>query len=134
MTIRPKLAILAPGILLLVAGCGGEDDVSTQPLEMPVFAAEGLVAGRAAWMSTCRNCHLLGIAGAPAVTNFTEWDLRLPKGKAALYQSALGGIKGEDGTYRMPPHGGNARLSEEQVRNAVDYMVAAVAHLRGGSP
>ena len=110
MTTRPKRAIPALMLLGLVAGCGREDDLTGQPPEMPVFAEEGLVAGRATWMGTCRNCHLLGIAGAPAVTNFPEWERRLLRGKPALYASALGGIKDEDGTYRMPPHGGNARL------------------------
>ncbi len=134
MTIRPNPILLAPLLCALLVGCGREDSATAQPPVMPAFQEEGLVAGRAVWMGTCRNCHLLGVAGAPAVTNSAEWAKRLAKGKAALYQSALGGIKGEDGAYRMPPHGGNTRLSQEQVRLAVDYMVASVAYLRGDRP
>ena len=82
-------------------------------------------------MGTCRNCHLLGIAEAPAVTDKDAWAPRITKGKPALYQSALNGIMGEDGKYRMPPRGGNERLKDEQVRQAVDYMLASVKVLTG---
>ena len=116
---------------LLVAGCSGPDDPAEAVPEMPRFATEQLAKGRGVWMGTCRNCHLLGVSGAPAVTDYVAWVPRIDKGKPALYQSALGGIKGEDGEYRMPPRGGNAQLEEEQVRQAVDYMVAAVKALAG---
>ena len=45
---------------------------------------------------------------------------RVKLGKEALYASALKG-KGA-----MPPRGGNDRLSESDVRNAVDHMLKAV--------
>ena len=73
----------------------------------------------------------MGIAGAPAVTNFAEWDKRLPKGIDALYQSAINGIRGPDDQFRMPPRGGNQRLSDEQVRLALEYKVAAIQYLQG---
>ena len=41
------------------------------------------------------------------------------------YQSALGGLTGPMGT-QMPPRGGNDRLDNDQVRAAVDYMLALV--------
>ena len=97
---------------------------------MPRFAESGLDRGRGVWMGTCRNCHWLGVAGAPAVTNAAAWAPRIGKGQDALYQSALNGIKGDDGAFRMPPKGGNPRLSSEQVMRAVDYMVASVAYFR----
>ncbi len=96
---------------------------------MPRFSDQQLMMGRGVWMGTCRNCHLMGVSGAPAVTNHEAWAPRIQKGKPALYQSALNGIKGEDGEFRMPPRGGNAQLNDEQVRLAVDYMVAAVKEL-----
>lgn len=99
---------------------------------MPRFADEQLAKGRGVWMGTCRNCHLLGVSGAPAVTDSAAWAPRIEKGKSALYLSALNGVKGSDGKFRMPPRGGNAQLKDEQVRQAVDYMVAAVQRLAGG--
>jgi cytochrome c5 len=111
-------------------GCGRSETPADAGPIMPKLAGEPLGAGRGIWLGTCRACHLLGAAGAPAVTNFPEWERRLAKGKEALYQSALNGIKGTDGQYRMPPHGGNPRLSDDQVRLAVDYKVAAIEALR----
>lgn len=128
MKTRSQPISLTIALLLSLAGCGREDTTARTP-EMPRFDDPGLAAGRSAWMGACRSCHLLGVAGAPAVTDFMEWERRLVRGKEALYHSALVGVQGEDGTYRMPPHGGNPRLSEHEVRGAVDYMVAAAEHL-----
>lgn len=117
---------------LLLAACGGSDEGATGSApDMPRFAEEALGKGRGIWMGTCRNCHLLGISGAPAVNDYAAWQPRIDKGKPALYQSALNGIKGSDGAYRMPPRGGNPQLKDEQVRLAVDYMVASVRQLAG---
>jgi cytochrome c5 len=123
-------AALAPLLTLTLAGCGDDRQAEAPALEMPMFQDDRLMAGRAVWMGTCRACHLLGVAGAPAVTNWPEWERRMAKGREALYTSALGGIPAEiEGKYRMPPHGGNPRLSDDQVRQAVDYKLAAVEAL-----
>jgi cytochrome c5 len=115
-------------LALLLSACGdpGENDAKTP--EMPRFSQPESSNGRNIWMGTCRNCHLLGIAGAPAVTDTAAWRPRIAKGQAALYQSALNGVKDDSGTVRMPARGGNQRLSDQQVRRAVDYMLAAVQH------
>lgn len=115
---------------LLLVGCDDRQGQGDKAVEMPRFEDDRLMRGRSVWMGTCRACHLLGVAGAPAVTNFAEWDKRLGKGKQALYQSALNGIRGDDGEFRMPPRGGNKRLTEEQVKRAVDYKVAAIEKLQ----
>jgi len=81
------------------------------------------------WMNTCRACHLLGVAGAPAVTDYPNWEPRIAKGMRALYKGPLNGIKGENGKYKMPPRGGNNRLSDTQIERAAQYMVAAVEYL-----
>lgn len=117
--------------LCLLTACSDRPADSAAGPEMPRFADERLAKGRAVWMGTCRNCHLLGVSGAPAVTDSAAWAPRIAKGKAALYHSALNGVKGSDGKFRMPPHGGNMQLKDEQVRQAVDYMVAAVKKLAG---
>lgn len=123
------IAIAGYSALILI-GCSQDAPNGARAPEMPRFADQHLAEGRSVWMGTCRNCHLMGVAGAPAVTNFAEWERRLPKGKEALYHSALNGIPGPDGQYRMPPRGGNDRLTDDQVRSAVDYKVAAVEALQ----
>ena len=49
----------------------------------------------------------------------------MAKGKEALYKSALGGLTGPKGT-QMPPRGGNDKLTDAEVKAAVDYMMAIV--------
>lgn len=118
-------------LYLVLVGCSAQPDGEAAVPEMPRFADEALSKGRGVWMGTCRNCHLLGISGAPAVTDWAAWQPRLKKGRPALYQSALNGVMGEEGRYRMPPRGGNAQLKDEQIRQAVDYMAASVEALHG---
>jgi cytochrome c5 len=132
MALRHKQVLLFSTLLggsLLLSGCGESGTDGAKAPTMPKFSDQQLMMGRGIWMGTCRNCHLMGVSGAPAVTNYEAWAPRIEKGKPALYQSALNGIKGEDGKFRMPPRGGNAQLSDEQVRQAVDYMVASVKEL-----
>jgi len=119
---KPGLAI---GVVLLLIGCGEE---STQP-QVPSFAATELQQGRAVWMRVCRNCHLMGVAGAPAISDYSAWQPRLARERASLYRSAIRGI-GEEGAWSMPPRGGNDALTDNDMRRAVDFMLAAVEALR----
>ena len=121
--------LLLLGVCLWLSACGGSGDSASAAPQMPRFSEERLAKGRGIWMGTCRNCHLLGTSGAPAVTDLEAWRPRIAKGRPALYQSALHGIKGNDGNYRMPPRGGNPQLKDEEVRQAVDYMLASVTAL-----
>jgi cytochrome c5 len=93
--------------------------------KFPEFADARLKQGRAIWLGNCEVCHAQDLAGAPLVTNKAAWAPRVAKGKDALYKSALGGLTGPKGT-QMPPRGGNDKLTDDQVRAAVDYMVAIV--------
>lgn len=123
-----RSASLAALSILLLAGCGPQGDDAAD-LKMPRFEDPILAEGRAVWMGTCRACHLLGVAGAPAVTDYDNWEPRIAKGMQALYQGPMHGIRGEDGKYKMPPRAGNDRLSDAQIKRAADYMVAAVEYL-----
>ncbi len=76
-------------------------------------------AGKSTYDTACVACHGAGIAGAPKFGDKAAWAPRVAQGKPALYNSALKG-KGA-----MPPKGGNASLSDDAVKAAVDYMVAA---------
>ena len=78
--------------------------------------------GKATYNMTCFACHANGIAGAPKLTDKAAWASRLSKSVESLYDSALHGKVGGQGS--MPPKGGNIGLSDEQVKAAVDYMAA----------
>lgn len=117
----------------LLSACGEQDSKILKSSNMPRLSDTGLVQGRSVWMGTCKNCHLLGVAGAPAVTDHEAWSQRIAKGKQALYNSALTGVRDNQDEILMPPRGGNPRLSDEQVKKAVDYMVASVQYLNKSS-
>ncbi|BAL22696.1 cytochrome c, class I [Azoarcus sp. KH32C] len=76
--------------------------------------------GRLVYTQICRACHDTGVAGAPVLGDKTAWSPRIQGGVDTLLQSALRGKGG------MPPKGGNAGLTDEQIRDAVEYMVAQV--------
>lgn len=116
-------------LLMFLTGCN-ENKQAKAP-EIPVFQESALQQGRNVWMQVCRNCHLMGVAGAPAIDNYTAWKPRLEKDKNVLYSSAIDGIPSESG-WTMPPRGGNESLSEVEVRQAVDFMIASVEQLSTG--
>ncbi|RJG03032.1 c-type cytochrome [Noviherbaspirillum sedimenti] len=91
----------------------------------PNFADPHLVKGREVWLGTCKACHATGVADAPPVHDRNAWRPRLAKGKEVLYRHALKGFFGPQSTM-MPPRGGNDKLSDEEVKAAVDYMIAIV--------
>lgn len=74
--------------------------------------------GKQTYTQACAFCHDKGIAGAPKLGDAAAWSARIAQGKEALYATALKG-KGA-----MPAKGGNASLSDDAVKAAVDYMVA----------
>lgn len=80
-------------------------------------------------MQLCRSCHLLGVAGAPAISDYAAWQSRLAKDRQILYESAIQGIPGDKGRS-MSPRGGNDALADVNVQLAVDFMVAAVEELQ----
>ena len=92
------------------------------PVAIPPPAATGASAradGKATYDSACAACHATGVAGAPKLGDKAAWAPRMKAGKDALHAAALKG-KGA-----MPPKGGNTSLSDEAVKAAVDYLLAA---------
>ena len=75
--------------------------------------------GEKVYETTCVVCHSAGISGAPKLGDKSAWAQRLAKGKESLVSSALKG-KG-----LMPAKGSNPKFDDEDIRAAVEYMVAA---------
>lgn len=73
--------------------------------------------GKSVYDSACMACHATGAAGAPILGDKGAWTDRIAKGNETLFDHAINGFKG------MPPKGGNAGLSDEEVKAAVEYMV-----------
>ncbi len=77
------------------------------------------VDGKKIYEGGCVVCHGAGIAGAPKFGDKAAWAPRIKTGMDTLYAAS---IKGKGA---MPPKGGNPALTDEQMKAAVDYMVAA---------
>ena len=84
----------------------------------------GTTDGKTIFESLCRTCHEAGIAGAPKVGDATAWKPRIGQGSAVLAAHAIQGFQGKTGV--MPAKGGNPALTDEQVKAAVQWMIAQV--------
>jgi cytochrome c5 len=91
------------------------------------FDSDRLTQGRVVWLGTCESCHGYGIAGAPIPMYPEEWRERLKKDRNTLYRHAIEGFFGPDDTH-MPARGGNKKLTDDEVRLAVDYMAALAGY------
>ena len=90
-----------------------------------VPAEPALAAGREVYLAECSGCHDEGEEGAVALIDLKEWDLRRAKGREVLHDHAINGYQGVDG--KMPARGGTPSLTDEEVKNAVNYMLSATA-------
>jgi cytochrome c5 len=81
----------------------------------PAHAADG----KGVYEKTCVACHATGVANAPKFGDKAAWAPRVATGKDALLSSVVKG-KGV-----MPPKAGNASLSDDDIKAAIEYMVSA---------
>ena len=99
-------------MLITLAAAGG----------MLSIAAQGAMAqgtartGEQVVKSVCAACHQAGKNGAPRVGDREAWIPRLKQGVDTVVASAIRGHGG------MPPRGGQANLTDLEIRNAVLYM------------
>ena len=102
-------------------GAPGQQVAQAQSAPKPGAAPAGkpaAVDGKAVYGQTCVACHQVSVAGSPPLGDKAAWAPRIKQGMDVLLQSVLKG-KGA-----MPPKGGNAALTDAQVRAAVEFMVS----------
>ena len=92
-----------------------------QPVGHVEFAAGGAGAGGARTgeqvvKEVCATCHQAGVAGAPKIGDAAAWGPRIKQGLNALVASA------SKGKGAMPPKGGNASLSDDELARAVTFL------------
>ena len=83
--------------------------------EMTV-AFDGSLDAEMIYGSVCSVCHGTGVAGAP-IPGSPAMAERAVKGQDVLVQNALYGLNA------MPPRGGRADLSDEQIQALVEFML-----------
>jgi cytochrome c5 len=79
------------------------------------------LSGEEVYKGACTACHGAGIAGAPKTGDAAAWAARVDQGMDTLVTHAIEGFQGQAGY--MPPRGGFSNLTDQQVRDAVQYMV-----------
>jgi cytochrome c5 len=84
------------------AGDAGEDSVGKQVVTQ-----------------VCAVCHSTGMMNSPKIGSADNWAPRIEKGIDTLYEHAINGFN------MMPARGGNPKLTDDEVKAAVDYMVSS---------
>jgi cytochrome c5 len=77
--------------------------------------------GEAIFKTYCTACHKTGVSGAPVLGNAKDWQPRIAEGIDTLVDHAIKGYK------VMPPKGTCMSCSDQEIKNAVEYMVNAVS-------
>ncbi len=72
--------------------------------------------GKAVYEKACQVCHSMGVAGAPKSHDAAAWEPRLGKGMDALVSSVKSGLNA------MPPGGMCTDCSDDDYKNAIEYM------------
>lgn len=118
MTTADRIAPVAKFVM------AGSAKASTEPAQASVVVQVKDRDGQQVYQASCVACHGTGIAGAPKVGDKGQWATRVATGTEALYQGALVGKQSPAGM--MPAKGGNPSLSDQEVKAAVDFMVAQI--------
>jgi cytochrome c5 len=105
------------------AATADQADIRIQPVARFELAkaapatAAGPKDGATVFNAVCGACHNTGVAGAPKAGDKTAWAPRIAQGNDTLYKSAI------VGKNAMPPKGGAADLSDDEIKRAVDHLV-----------
>jgi len=87
--------------------------------ETPIITASaGKLSGEEVYNAVCMSCHTSGVAGAPVIGKSDQWAERIAQGKQSLYSNAINGIG------VMPAKGGASNLSDDNIKDAVDYIIS----------
>lgn len=84
-------------------------------------ASSGPRDGETVFKGACFACHDTGVAGAPKRGDKAAWEPRIAQGIDTLKKHAIEGFTGKSGM--MPPRGTCANCSDEEIENAIHYMI-----------
>jgi cytochrome c5 len=116
-------AAAAPAAPVVAAPVAAPVAVAAAPVAAaapaPAPAAATNAIGEKLYKQACAACHIAGVAGAPKFADKTAWAPRIATGMDAMVAAVIKG-KGI-----MPPRGGAANASDDDLRAATQYMVDA---------
>lgn len=94
--------------------------VNVGPIEVVAPTASAPKSGKEIFETVCTACHSTGVLNAPKYGDKASWEPRVAKGETVLIQNALNGFN------QMPARGGQPKLSDEEIKATVQYMLEAV--------
>lgn len=114
---EPDLSDLevARGMVHMTNSAGAKFEAALRKDKVPTVAE--LARGKEVYATDCAYCHDTGLTGAQKLTDNQAWGILLQKSRDVLYGNAI------QGTFGGPAKGGNSKLSDEDTRLAVDYMI-----------
>ena len=88
-------------------------------LSSALALAEGdAAAGESVYNRACKMCHSSGMMGAPKAGDKAAWSARVEQGATKLTNHAINGFN------KMPARGNCKSCSDEDIANAVAYMLS----------
>ena len=116
MIATPKASTVAERIAPVGKTKLAGQEEKAAPVAKKAAAPAVAKTGEQVYSTVCFACHGTGVMNAPKKGNKDNWAPRLANGIDALVKSAIHG-KGS-----MPPRGGNASLSDQEIKNAIEFM------------
>ena len=98
----------------------GEVFIGDAPIvvEQAIEVDDDISPGAKVVTAVCLRCHASGLMKSPKIGKAKDWAPRLKQGIETLYTNAINGIN------KMPARGGKKSLSDDDVKAAVDHMLA----------
>ena len=93
-------------------------EMAAAPAPAAPAAPAAARSGEEVYNTTCMACHATGAAGAPKLGDTAAWAPRIAKGIDGLMTSALNGLNA------MPPRGTCGNCSDDELKAAIEHMVA----------
>lgn len=113
--IRQSMVIVCPRASLIRVICL----IFVFCISASVQAAEEVRSGKEVYDVSCSACHTAGVLQAPRLGNQQDWSEREKQGIEVLLSHALKGFK------NMPAKGGNPAIKDEEIKNALLYMLVS---------
>lgn len=93
--------------------------VVTDPSQLVKVAAKVRepLSGKQVVEKVCGSCHVGGLLNAPKIGDAADWKARYAQGLDTLVKHSIEGIR------LMPARGGDAELSDDEIRESVKQML-----------
>ena len=102
----------------------GDPGVGVRPVvQTAVQSVSAPLSGPQVYNENCYLCHAApGVGGAPVFGDVPAWAPRIAQGPDVLRERVIIGYQGEQGI--MPPKGGRPDLSDEEIVQALEFMLS----------